>query len=134
MELKRKDLLYPKLSYQIIGILFDVYNQFGFRYQEKYYQRVIASVLKTTGLSFREQVPVKIHFHETDIARGIIDFIIEEKIVLEIKKGERFLKSNIDQVYGYLKATNLKLGILANFTSRGLQFKRIVNLISKNDS
>jgi len=59
-----------------------------------------------------------------------MDFIIEDKIVLEIKKGERFLKQNIDQLYRYLKAGDLQLGILANFTSRGLQFKRIVNLHS----
>ncbi len=56
------------------------------------------------------------------------DFIVAEKIIIEIKKGERFLKNNIDQLYSYLKATNLKLGILANFTRNGVQFKRIVNI------
>ena len=56
--------------------------------------------------------------------------MIENKIILEIKKGNRFLKSNIDQLYSYLRVTGLKLGILANFTKRDLQFKRIVNVNS----
>ena len=127
-KIKRKDLLYPELSYQIIGILFDVYNRLGPKYQERYYQKAVASVLKSTGLSFREQIAVNLNFQGDEVAKGFIDFIIEDKIILEIKTGERFLKSNISQVYSYLKITNLKLGILANFTPRGLQFRRIVNL------
>ena len=127
-QIKRKDLLYPELSYQIIGILFDVYNQLGPKYQERYYQKAVASVLKSTGLSFREQIAVDLNFHGDKVAKGFIDFIIENKIILEIKKGERFFKDNIAQVYSYLKITDLKLGILANFTPRGLQFKRIINL------
>ncbi|TAL61801.1 MAG: GxxExxY protein, partial [Bacteroidetes bacterium] len=63
-----------------------------------------------------------------EIAKGIIDFLIEDSIVLEIKKGDRFLKGNIDQVNSYLQITGLQLGILANFTSRGFQFKRILNI------
>jgi len=63
------------------------------------------------------------------IGRYYLDFLIADKIVLEIKKGDRFLKTNIDQVYAYLKRFNLKLGILANFTKGGLKFKRIVNVV-----
>ena len=83
MELKRKDLIYPDLCYRIIGILFDVYNELGIGYQEKYYQRAIASA---------------------------------------------FNNNKIKQVFAYLRATNLKLGILANFTNSGIKFKRILNI------
>ncbi len=62
------------------------------------------------------------------IATGIADFIIEEKIILELKQGDTFLKTNIDQLNSYLKMTKLQLGILANFTSRGLLYKRILNI------
>jgi len=54
--------------------------------------------------------------------------LIEDCVVLEIKKGEYFVKTNIDQVKTYLKATNLRLGIIANFTEQGVKFRRIVNL------
>jgi len=129
-ELKRKDLLYPDLSYQIIGILFEVYNKLEYGYQEKYYQKAISSCLKRTNLSFREQVPIKISFQDSEIGKYFADFEIGNKIILEIKKDDKFSKHNIDQIYAYLKATGLKLGILANFTQRGLQFKRIINLNS----
>jgi len=58
----------------------------------------------------------------------LIDFLVEDKILVEIKKGNYFSKKNIEQVYAYLKATGLKLAILANFTSTGVKFRRILNL------
>jgi GxxExxY protein len=124
----KKDLLYPELSYQIIGILFEVYNTLGYGYKEKYYQASIAALLKSLGLKFKEQVSVEIKMGGAAIAKGLADFIIEEKIILEIKKGDSFRKDNIDQVNSYLKMTGLQLGILANFTSKGLLYKRIVNI------
>ncbi|TSC75343.1 MAG: hypothetical protein G01um101430_438 [Parcubacteria group bacterium Gr01-1014_30] len=57
-----------------------------------------------------------------------MDFVIDNKIVLELKKGERFSKKHIEQVYAYLKAANLELGIIAYFTKQGVRFKRIVNI------
>jgi len=129
-RIRKKNLLYPELSYQIIGILFEISNALGSKYHERYYQRAVASLFRDAGIKYREQVPVHVVIGERKIARGFIDFLIEEKIILEIKRGERFFKSNIDQVYSYLKASNLKLGILANFTARGLQFKRIINIVN----
>ena len=55
-NLIKKDLIYPEISYQIIGILFEVYNQLGPGYSEKYYQKAVAIELKRCGLSFKEQV------------------------------------------------------------------------------
>ena len=127
-ELTRKDLLYPELSYKSVGILFEVSNQLGYKYEERYFQKTIASFLKEANINFKEQVQVKLVIDNKEIAKGIMDFLIEDIVVLEIKKGDRFLKTNIDQVNSYLRMTNLQLGILANFTSRGLQFKRIVNI------
>lgn len=62
------------------------------------------------------------------LGKYFIDFLVENKIVLEIKKGNRFSRRDIEQVYAYLKLTNLKLGIIANFTNNGIKFKRIINL------
>ena len=61
------------------------------------------------------------------IGRKVLDFVIDDKIVVEIKKGDRFSKSHIDQVLEYLKTNNLKLAILINFGNSGVTFKRIVN-------
>lgn len=125
--IKRQDLLFPELSYQVVGILFEVFKQLGSGFQERYYQRAVAVELRNRGLKFLEQVPIPLNYKTKRIGRYFLDFLIEDKIVLEIKKDKYFSKQNIDQVLGYLKATKLKLGIIANFTSDGLKFKRIVN-------
>jgi len=127
--LRRKDLIYPKLCYQIIGILFEIYKQLGSSYQEKYYQRAVGVELKNCGLNYKEQVAVPLIYKRKRLGNYFLDFVIENKIVLELKKCNRISQKHIEQVYAYLKATGLKLGIIANFTKEGVKFKRIVNLI-----
>jgi len=121
-------VVYPELSYKIVGILFEVYNQLGPGYQEKYYQRAIEAAFKTNKLTFKKQLSLDINFNDVKIGKYFLDFLVEDKIVLEIKKGNYFPKKNIEQVYAYLKLTGLKLAILANFTSNGIKFRRILNL------
>jgi len=127
-KLRRKDLIYPKLSYEIVGILFEVYRQLGSGYREKYYQQAIASELKKQSYHFGEQVFIILNYKNNKIGKLFLDFLIENKIVLEIKKDDNFSRKNIEQVYSYLKAHNLKLGIIANFTKEGVKYKRILNL------
>lgn len=122
------ELVYPELSYKVIGAVFDVFNKLGYGYQEKYYQKAIARSLKILGISFKEQLPFNIRFKDEIIGRYFLDFLIENKIILEIKKESNFRKHNIEQVVAYLKKTNLKLAILVNFTKDGVKFKRIVNI------
>ncbi len=128
MEITKKDIIYPKECYKIIGILFDVYNELGSNYQEKYYQRAITIAFKKAGLKFKQQVFIPLKYKDSKIGNYFLDFLIEDIIVLEIKKGDYFSRLNIQQVLAYLKASNLKLGILANFTTSGIKFKRIVNI------
>lgn len=121
-------LIYPELSYKIIGVSFEVSNEIGPDCKEKHYQRAIVKAFKREGIEFQEQVPVEMKFQEQKIGIYFLDFLVEKKMILEIKRGEHFSKNNIKQVYDYLKATDLKLGLLVNFTNKGVMFKRIVNL------
>ena len=127
-KLLRDDVIYPELSYQIIGILFSVFNSLGYGYKEKYYQIAIANELETAKLPFKEQVPFAVKFHRKIIGRHFLDFLIYGKVILEIKQGDRFSRSDITQVTGYLRTTGLRLAILARFSRKGLIFKRIVNI------
>ncbi len=127
-KLLRDDVIYPELSYQIIGILFSVFNSLGYGYKEKYYQSAIANELETAKLPFKEQVPFAVKFRGKIIGRHFLDFLIYGKVILEIKQGDRFSRSDITQVTGYLRTTGLRLAILARFSRKGLIFKRIVNI------
>ena len=126
-KLRRKDILYPELSYKIVGCAFDVYNSIGSGHHEKYYQRALAEGFSAQNLSFSEQVNLPLKYKEKIIGRIFLDFLVDNKIVVEIKKGEHFSKTNIDQVMEYLKLSNLQLAILINFGIQGVVFKRIVN-------
>jgi len=121
-------VIYKELSYEIIRILFDVYNNFGYGYQEKYYQKALEVEFQKMGMKYKSQCPYRIRYKGKILGRCFIDFIIDDKIVLEIKRGNHFCKRDFDQVIGYLKASGLKLGILAIFSPTGLRFKRVLNI------
>ena len=125
---KRKDLLYPELSYMIVGSAFDVHNELGSGHSEKYYQKALAESFLKKNIKFKEQVNYPMVYGNKIVGRKFLDFLVEDKIVVEIKKGDRFSKSHIDQVLGYLKMSDLKLAILINFGNNGVSQKRIINI------
>lgn len=121
-----KNLVYPELSYQIVGVLFEVHTALGNRYQEKYYQRAVAVKLRNYNISFKKEISVDLVIDGEKIGKYFLDFLIEEKVILELKAKLSFTKNDYRQVQAYLKATNLKLGILANFYCESLEYKRIL--------
>ncbi len=127
-KIQRDDLIYPELCFQIVGVLYEVYNELGYGHSEKIYQKAVAIALEKEDLEFSKEKYYPLMFKGKKIGSGFFDFLIEEKIVLELKKGDRFVKAHIDQVNEYLVANNLKLGILAYFAPRNIHYKRIVNL------
>ncbi len=124
----RDDLVYPELSYKIVGILFAVWSNVGSNHKEIFYQLAVAQDLKLSKLIFVEQLPAKISYKGKIIGKYFFDFLIEDKIILEIKVRDYFSKKDIGQLYAYLKAKNLKLGIIAHFSKTGVKFKRILNV------
>jgi len=122
------ELVYPELSYQIVGAAFDVYNEIGNGHHEKYYQRALAESFRNRNLTFQEQVFGPLKFNRKTIGKSFFDFLVENRVIVEIKKGERFSKSNIDQVLEYLKTSKLQLALLINFANDRVKFRRIVNL------
>ena len=125
---KRKDLAYPELSYKIIGCAFDVYNTLGYGHYEKYYQRALAEAFSSQDLKFQQQADFPLKYKGKIVGRNFVDFLVENKIIVEIKKSEKFSKTNVDQVKEYLKSSGLNLAILINFAKQGVIFKRFVNL------
>jgi len=116
------------LSYRIVGILFEVWNEIGYSHKEKYIEKAIAKSLIDNKIPFEEQLKVDLTFNGDKIGAYFLDFLIDNKIILELKKKDFFSKNDINQVYTYLKSTGLKLGIIAHFTSKGVRFRRILNL------
>lgn len=128
VQVLKKDLLFPELSYEIVGSAYDVFNELGFGHQEKYYQKAFAISLTSKKINFKEQVYYALKFKEQTIGRNYFDFLVEDKIVIELKKDNRFSKQHIDQVLGYLRTSGLQLAILINFAKNEVMYKRIINL------
>jgi GxxExxY protein len=126
--LKRQDILYPELSYLIVGCAFDVFNSIGPGHIERYYQNAMRIAFQDKSLNFKEQVYCPLRFKGQFVGKGFLDYLVEDKIVVEIKKGENFSLTNIEQVVQYLKNNNLQLGLLINFGFQKVHIKRIVNL------
>jgi GxxExxY protein len=121
------DIVFKELSYKIVGVLFDVHSELGSRYQEKYYQRAIEESLNEAKLEFKKELMVNLTYKGKIVGKYFLDFLIADKIVLELKAVPRLNPKDFSQVLGYLKAHNLKLGILANFRTDKLIYKRILN-------
>jgi len=123
---KRK-LVYPELSYILMGILFEVNNKLGTKYQEKHYQRAIEIKLKELSIPYKREVKIDIKFGKENLGEFFVDFIIYNKIILEIKRVWKITQDDIKQVLRYLKATKLKLAIIANFKHCRLEYRRVLN-------
>jgi len=127
-ELLKKDIVYPELSYKLVGLAFTVWNELGFGHLEKVYQRAFAKELGLENLRFKEQVVYPVHYKGEIIGKGYLDFLVEEKIIIELKRNDIFSLKNIEQVTNYLKISDLKLAILIHFSKEGVKYKRIVNI------
>lgn len=120
-------LIYPELSYKIVGAFFDVHNALGGGLQEKYYQRALEEAFKKNNLNYQSQFLVQLTYNGKNIGRYFADFLVDDKIIVELKVGDKFYPKDINQVSAYLKATNKKLGILVNFGKKLVKYTRIVN-------
>jgi GxxExxY protein len=127
--IKKKDLIYPELSHKITGCAFEVFNELGFGHAEKFYQKALALQFKKAGLKYKEQAYAPVTFKGAVIGRQYLDFLVEDRIIVELKKNNNFSKGNIDQVKQYLISNNLQLALLINFSPSGVISKRIVNSI-----
>ena len=110
-----------------MGISFKVYNSMGFGFREKYYQRAFQKELIKNGIAHQIEKEIKLRYDNEVIGKYFLDFVIEDKIILELKVVSFIKNIHIKQVLEYLNATNLKLAILIYFTKTGVIYKRVVN-------
>ena len=123
----KSGIIYPKLSYQIIGLSFKIFNKLGYGFQEKYYQRAFAKELDSLGLKYDKEKNVNIKYINNTIGKYLLDFVIDNKIVVELKVRPRLGYVDIKQVLNYLKTGRYKLAIIIYFTKEGIKYRRIVN-------
>lgn len=131
-QLHRKDLIYPDLSYKTIGCAFEVFNQIGSGHKEIVYHKALAMEFRNQKINFSEEVYFPVEYKNVVVGKNYFDFLVEEKIIVEIKSLSKFSKGNFDQTKNYLSVSKLKLALLINFGNDGVQCKRVVNFKTIN--
>ena len=120
-------LIYPELSYKITGILFAVHNELGRFYNEEQYADAIEGYLKNLKMDYEREKTLPISFKDEIKGRNRIDFLIEDKVILELKTKRLLTRDDYYQTKRYLAALNKKLGLLVNFRDKYIKPRRILN-------
>ena len=122
------DLLYEDLCYKLTGLAYKIDNQFGFGFEEKFYSDAFEKLLIKENISYKREVYSTLKIEGEIIKKHYFDFLIEDKLIIELKSNERKYKDVCSQLFQYLKASKLKLGLVIRFTKDGVKTKRIPNL------
>jgi GxxExxY protein len=120
-------IIYKRLSFKVIEACFEVHNILGPGFSEKIYEEALSRELGSRGIGYERQKLVEVIYKDEKIGEYRLDMVVEDKIILEIKAVSELNSVFEAQMLSYLKATRMKLGILVNFGTRKVTYKRIVN-------
>lgn len=122
------DLKYKDITEKILGAAFEVHKFLGNGFQEVIYQRALAWEFLQAGLAYAREIEQDIFYKELTEPIGTrrADFVVEGKVLVELKAVVQLEDVHLAQVLNYLKAYKLEVALLLNFGSKSLTFKRLV--------
>lgn len=120
-------LEYEGLTYKIRGAIFEVYNILGPGFKEIVYHNSLREEFDKRKIEYSEKERIKIAYKSKQVGIYEPDFIVEDKVIIEIKAVDIMPKVFEKQLYSYLKATKYKVGILVNFSSDKLDIRRRIH-------
>ena len=120
-------MIYEEITHAIIGCAMKVHTTLGNGFQEVIYQRALAIELVKRSIQFQREMEMTIYYEGEEIGIRRVDFFVENKIMVELKAVIDLNDIHLNQCRNYLEAYNLPVGLLINFGSNSLQYKRIYN-------
>jgi GxxExxY protein len=118
---------YKEITGNIIGAAMQVHKVLGNGFQEVIYQRALEIELPFFGLNFKREFDMPIFYRNQQIGTRRVDFLVEELISVELKAITKLEDVHLSQAINYLEAYNIEVGLLINFGSKSLEFKRLIN-------
>ncbi|MBI5217931.1 MAG: GxxExxY protein [Bacteroidia bacterium] len=118
---------YKEITGSIIGAAMQVHKTLGNGFQEVIYQRAMAIEMPLFNLSFKREFEMPIFYRDQQIGTRRVDFLVEEVISVELKAIIKLEDVHLAQAINYLEAYNIEVGLLINFGSKSLEFKRLIN-------
>ena len=121
------EILYKEESYKIIGCCYEVHNNLGAGFLEIVYKDALEYEFINSQIPFQREVEYDVNYKERKLAHKFFaDFVIYNKIILEVKAISGIADEHIAQTINYLKVSGNKLGLLVNFGELKLNYKRLV--------
>ena len=104
-----------------------VHSRLGNGFQEVIYQRALAIELTKQGLLFQRELEMQIYYDGQEIGKRRVDFFVDDKVMVELKATTLLDDAHLSQAINYLEASGLEVGLLINFGSKSLQYRRVIN-------
>jgi GxxExxY protein len=120
-------MMNDELTHKIIGCAMKVHGTLGSGFQEVIYQRALELEMKKQGLGFGREIEMTIFYDGVNIGTRRVDFFVQEKIMVELKAVSFLDDLHLAQALNYLEAYKLPVGLLINFGSKSMEFKRVYN-------
>jgi GxxExxY protein len=118
---------FADITEKIIGCAMKVHRELGSGFQEYIYQRALEIELKKALIKFIREYEMPIYYQGEKIGMRIVDFFVEDKIMIELKAVVDLTDVHLAQGLNYLEASGYEIGLLINFGAKSLQFKRLHN-------
>ncbi len=125
---RKINLIYEDLTYRIIGAALEVKKILGLGQKEIVYQNALEQELQRKNLNYEREKEIEIKYKGEIVGYYKPDFIIENKVLVEIKSVEKIDKEVMKQIWYYLRNTDFILALILNFSKNGLEIKRVLNL------
>jgi GxxExxY protein len=120
-------MIYHEITGEIIGCAMEVHRTLGPGFQEYVYQRALEIELNKKKIQNKREFDIKIFYKGEYIALRRVDFLVNDLITVEIKARTEIDDTHLAQAINYLEASSYPIGLLINFGSKSLQFKRLFN-------
>ena len=117
-------MIYPKESKKILGLAIQLHNEMGCGFREKVYQDAFEVLLKENKIPYEREKHIEMIFHGVKLEHDFFyDFLIDDKIGVELKAVSEIVGEFESQIINYLHISNHKLGLLLNFGTTSLEYK-----------
>ena len=110
-----QEYLFQELTAEIIRCFYIVYNQLGYGFLEKVYEKAMKYELEKGGILVEQQKPVNVFYEDELVGEYYADLLVDNSVIIELKAAESLCKAHELQLINYLKATNIEVGLLLNF-------------------
>ena len=118
------EILYKDLTYEVIGSAMEVHKELGPGYVEAVYQRALTKEFEIRNIEYDEQVDLDVIYKGMNVGEFRSDFLVEQKVIVEIKAIKELSEIQEAQLINYMKGTGYRVGLVFNFGGKSLEYKR----------